>query len=200
MHRPHARLAGDAVHFLQCHHGVFNGSRNPRDKTVRKGRVRFNCGIIDDLREASALLRSGPLPGHAPGQSQDMHLDSVLVHPLAPLIEIEIQRIGIGRRRPSHFYLSLDVGLWSPVRMHVDRDWPNGCRVRWTRIPSRYALCEERGGASAKLEKVAAAECRIRLHYLNTLLRSKSEIGFCGFRDWKKVLIEIIKVVLGANR
>ena len=82
--------------------------------------MRFNSSIVDNLCEADALCRSRPLPWHSARQRQDVHLNAVLVHPLDALIEIEIQRIGIGRRRPSHFDLSSRVTLGSPVRVHVD--------------------------------------------------------------------------------
>jgi hypothetical protein len=169
--RPHAGLPGDAVQLLQREHRVSDGQGNPGDKTVREGRVRLKSGVIDDLREPRTLLRSGPLPRRAARQGQDVHLDSMLVHPLASFIQIEVERKGIGRRRPSHFNLRFGVGLRSPVRVHVDRDRPRRSRRR-TCLPGWSLLCRQRvrshhrhhrGGAGAQREKVSARDARFVL-------------------------------------
>ena len=67
MNRPHARLARDAIQFLQCHGGILHRHGYPGDKAIRKSSVRFDSGIIDELRQTQALLGRRPLPRHTSG-------------------------------------------------------------------------------------------------------------------------------------
>ena len=197
MNRTHAWLACNAVQFLQCHPWVSDGHRDAGHKAVRMRRMRFNSGIIDNLCEADALFRSCPLPRHSAGQGQDVHLNAMFVHPLDASIEVEIQRIRIGRRRPSHFDLSLCVTLGSPVRMHVDRNRANGRGVRGTRLPCGSLLRKSaakvhacrRSRSDTKLEKAATIQ-RLRMTVLHSILRAP--VILSAFRydrvrhwDWK---------------
>jgi hypothetical protein len=62
--------------------------------------VSLDTGVIDDFRESHAFLGRHDLPRHPAVQRQDVHLNSMLVHPLAPSVDIEFQRIGIANRLP----------------------------------------------------------------------------------------------------
>ena len=44
------------------------------------------------------------------------------VHPLAPLVQIEAERIFTGATVLAHFRHGLHVGLGRPVAMHIDGD------------------------------------------------------------------------------
>src|SRR5262245_56955518 len=128
--------------------------------------VRFDSRVVDNLRETDALFWRCPLPRHPAGERQNVHLDSMLVHPLDAFVEVEIQRKRIGWRGPSHFDLSLRVALGSPVRMHVDRKGTNRRRVRGTRLPGGPLLRERvadahadrRSGSDTQLEKSTAVQ------------------------------------------
>src|SRR5712692_2424886 len=63
----------------------------------------------------------------------------MVVHPLAPLVEIVIERIGIGDGL-SQVGQGFVVGFRRPVRMHVNRLRLTHSSLPWSRRPPRHSL------------------------------------------------------------
>jgi hypothetical protein len=83
------------------------------------------------------------VPRHPAGQGQHVHLDPVLVHPFASFVQIEAERIRTATPssmpQPGH---GLVIGLWRPVRVHVDRNWTSFYTFH-DRSPSSKVLLKE---------------------------------------------------------
>src|SRR5258708_14943562 len=88
MDGPHAWLSGHAVQLLQGELGVADRQLDADDKAVGIFLVDLNASVIDDLREMRALLSGSSLPWHSAGKRQAVHQVAMVVHPLAPLVEI----------------------------------------------------------------------------------------------------------------
>ena len=136
---PHARVSCDAVELLQGEFGIADRQLYGDHKTIGIFLVDLNAGVIDDLRKMRALLSGSSLPGHSAGQRQTVHQVAVIVHPLASLVEIIVERIGIGDRL-SQVSQGLVVGFRRPVGMHVNRRWLTHSELAWPRRPPGNSL------------------------------------------------------------
>jgi len=94
----------------------------------------FESSIIDDLCEVCALLGHHQLPYRISGQGQQVHLHSVLVHPVAPLVQVGLQRIDI-RNRFAKINQGFRISGRQPMCMQINRDGPVGFGARRPRRP-----------------------------------------------------------------
>src|SRR5207247_11228315 len=90
----------------------------------------------------------------------------MLVHPFAPLIEIEIERIAIRGCRPAHFDLRFHVRLRRPMRVHINGNRTNRFRIGRTRLPGGYSLREK--GSSTHFQKIATAHLSMVSTHIKT--------------------------------
>jgi hypothetical protein len=145
MNGSHSRFAGHTIEFLQSELRVANRHFDARDEAVRISHVSLNGGIVEDSRQVRADIGRHPLPRHAARDCQKMHLDAVLVHPFAPLVQIEVKRIGIEwiAREFDHY---LAIGLGYPMSVDVDGNRPAGWILRRQLPgPQRHHCARTRG-------------------------------------------------------
>jgi hypothetical protein len=123
VHRPHAGLARHAIELLERRIRITDRQFDPGQEAIGMRLVSLHRGIVDDAREAYAILSRDPLPRHSAVEGEHVHRHAVLVHPLDPLIEvgIELHRDVDARRRPTESCERVRVGLRHPVRVRVDR-------------------------------------------------------------------------------
>jgi hypothetical protein len=87
---PQARFPGYAVEFLQSEFGAPDGEFDAGHETIGECRMGFDGRVVDNLRDVCTHLWRHPLPRHPAVQGQDGHLNSVRVHPLEPLGQVEV--------------------------------------------------------------------------------------------------------------